>query len=57
MLGTGRPSVSLAAGVLKKRGLIEYHRGAVQIVDRKKLENYACECYAVIQQYESQALA
>jgi hypothetical protein len=52
MLGTGRPSVSLAAGVLKKKGLIEYHRGAVKIVDRKKLEDYACECYRVIQQYD-----
>jgi hypothetical protein len=52
MLGTGRPSVSLAAGVLKKKGLIEYHRGAVKIVDRKRLEDYACECYSIIQQYD-----
>jgi CRP-like cAMP-binding protein len=52
MLGTGRPSVSLAAGVLKKKGLIEYHRGAVKIVDRKRLEDYTCECYRVIQQYD-----
>jgi CRP-like cAMP-binding protein len=52
MLGTGRPSVSLAAAVLQKRGLIEYHRGAVKIVDRKKLEESTCECYRVIQQYD-----
>ena len=52
MLGTGRPSVSLAAGVLQKKGLIEYHRGAVRMVDRKKLEESACECYRVIQQYD-----
>jgi Mn-dependent DtxR family transcriptional regulator len=52
MLGTGRPSVSLAAAVLQKRGLIEYHRGAVKIVDRKKLEEAACECYRVIQEYD-----
>ena len=52
MLGTGRPSVSLAAGVLQKKELIEYHRGAVKIVDRKKLEEAACECYQVIQQYD-----
>jgi CRP-like cAMP-binding protein len=52
MLGTGRPSVSLAAGVLQKKGLIESHRGAVKIVDRKKLEEAACECYGVIQQYD-----
>ena len=52
MLGTGRPSVSLAAGVLQKKGLIEYQRGAVKIVDRKKLEESTCECYRVIQQYD-----
>ena len=52
MLGTGRPSVSLAAGVLQKKKLIEYTRGAVKIVNRKKLEDSACECYGVIQQYD-----
>jgi len=45
MLGTDRPTVSLAAGVLQRKGLIEYTRGAVKIVNRKKLEDSACECY------------
>src|SRR6266849_474540 len=48
MLGTDRPSVTVAAGVLQQKGLIEYTRGAVEIVNRKKLENSACECYGVI---------
>jgi CRP-like cAMP-binding protein len=52
MLGTDRPTVSLAAGVLQKKKLIEYTRGAVKIVNRKKLEDSACECYRVIQQYD-----
>jgi len=52
MLGTDRPSVSLAAGVLQKKKLIEYIRGAVKIVNRKKLEASACECYGVIRQYD-----
>jgi CRP-like cAMP-binding protein len=52
MLGTDRPTVSLAAGVLQKKKLIEYTRGAVKIVNRKKLEDSACECYGVIQQYD-----
>jgi CRP-like cAMP-binding protein len=47
MLGTDRPSVSLAAGVLQKKKLIEYTRGAVKIVNRKKLEDSACECYGL----------
>ena len=51
MLGTDRPTVSLAAGVLQRKGLIEYTRGAVKIVNRNKLEDSACECYGVIQHY------
>jgi CRP-like cAMP-binding protein len=54
MLGTDRSSVSLAAGVLQKKELIEYTRGAVKIVNRKKLEESACECYGVIQQYDGE---
>jgi hypothetical protein len=49
MLGTGRPSVSLAAGALESAGLIENLRGTVKILDRKSLEATACECYGVIQ--------
>jgi len=51
MLGTDRPSVSVAAGVLQKEQLIEYTRGAVKILNRNKLEEYACECYGITQQY------
>ena len=54
MLGTDRPSVTLAAGVLQNNGLIEYTRGAVKIVNRKKLEDSACECYGVIRQYDGE---
>jgi CRP-like cAMP-binding protein len=54
MLGTDRPSVSLAAGVLQRKGFIEYTRGAVKIVNRKKLEGSACECYGVIRQYDGE---
>jgi CRP-like cAMP-binding protein len=54
MLGTDRPTVSLAAGILQKKNLIEYTRGAVKIVNRKKLEKSACECYGVIRQYDGE---
>ncbi|MGA7769507.1 MAG: Crp/Fnr family transcriptional regulator [Candidatus Sulfotelmatobacter sp.] len=54
MLGTDRSTVSLAAGVLQRKELIEYTRGAVKIVNRKKLEDSACECYEVIRQYDSE---
>ena len=54
MLGTDRPTVSLAAGVLQRKELIEYTRGAVKIVNRNKLEDSACECYGVIRQYDGE---
>jgi len=54
MLGTDRPTVSLAAGALQRKELIEYTRGAVKIVNRKKLEDSSCECYRVIQQYDGE---
>jgi CRP-like cAMP-binding protein len=54
MLGTDRPSVSLAAGVLQKKRIIEYTRGSVRILNRKKLESTACECYNLIQQFNGE---
>ena len=54
MLGTNRSSVSLAAGVLKRKKIIEYSRGSVTILNRKKLEESACECYRTMQQYNGQ---
>jgi CRP-like cAMP-binding protein len=48
MLGTTRPSVTLAAEALRRAGLIEYRRGKVTVVDRAGLEDAACECYALI---------
>jgi CRP-like cAMP-binding protein len=53
MLGTGRPSVSVAAAILQRAGLIEYARGTVMVVNRKGLEKAACECYQIIQQFNS----
>ena len=52
MMGTDRSTVSLSAAVLQKKGIIEYVRGAVKIVNRRKLEKSACECYDVIRQFE-----
>jgi CRP-like cAMP-binding protein len=53
MMGTDRSTVSLAALVLQKKGIIDYVRGAVKIVNRRKLEKSACECYDVIQGFEN----
>jgi CRP-like cAMP-binding protein len=51
MLGTDRPTVSLAASTLQKKGILEYKRGAVKILDRPQLQACACECYQVIEQF------
>jgi CRP-like cAMP-binding protein len=50
MLGTRRASVTVAAGILQKAGMITYNRGSVRIDDRSGLEDAACECYASIRQ-------
>jgi CRP-like cAMP-binding protein len=51
MLGSTRPTVSIAAGTLKEEGLIEYNRGVIRIIDPGRLEQRACECYDMTKNY------
>jgi CRP-like cAMP-binding protein len=51
MLGGTRATVSLAAGSLKRKGLIQYSRGVIRILDAARLEHSACECYQVIKSH------
>jgi Mn-dependent DtxR family transcriptional regulator len=53
MLGTRRSSVSVAANILQKAGLIAYTRGNVTILNEAKLAEAACDCYEIIQQQKS----
>ena len=48
MLGVRREGVTDAAGKLQKRGVIRYARGRITVLDRAKLEELCCECYAVV---------
>jgi Mn-dependent DtxR family transcriptional regulator len=48
MLGVRREGVTEAAGKLQKLGVIEYSRGQITVLDRPKLEQMCCECYAVV---------
>jgi CRP-like cAMP-binding protein len=53
MLGVRRPSVTIAAGLMEKAGLITYKRGRITIVNREGLEATTCECYGVVRaEYE-----
>jgi len=48
MLGVRREGVTEAAGKLQKLGVIAYRRGRITVLDRARLEQLSCECYAVV---------
>ena len=48
MLGVRRAGVNAAAAALQRRGLIEYSRGRIRILDAAGLRSAACSCYEVI---------
>lgn len=51
LLGTGRPSVSLAASQMQKAGAIRYSRGLMKVVNRGILEEISCECYVIVRRF------
>ena len=56
MLGVRRVGVTNAAHGLQRRGLIDYRRGEMTVLDRKGLEAEACSCYATNLQSYAQML-
>lgn len=48
MLGVRREGISIVAAQLRSEGLIEYARGRMRILDRKGVEQRACECYGAV---------
>jgi CRP-like cAMP-binding protein len=47
-LGVRREGITEAAGRLQAAGIIAYRRGQITILDRNRLEQACCECYAVV---------
>ncbi len=56
MLGVRRTTVTVVANMLQQAGLIRYHRGQIEIVNRPGLEARACECYEAIRLQIDQAV-
>jgi len=56
MLGVQRPSISLIAGQFQQAGMIRYARGRMQILDRQRLEETACECYVAVRNLRQRLL-
>ncbi len=53
ILGLTRTTVTHVAGVLQRARLIRYSRGRIDILDRRALEDTACECYRTIKRFRS----
>lgn len=51
LIGTDRPTVSVALGELERDGIVERKRGSILIVNREGLEDQTCECYGAFRQF------
>lgn len=49
MLGVRREGVTESAIKLQQAGVIQYSRGRITVLDRKRLEQQSCECYTAIE--------
>jgi len=54
MVGTDRPTVTLAVAEFEREGIIRPGRGSILIEDRGKLEQRSCECYGLFQRFNAE---
>jgi CRP-like cAMP-binding protein len=55
MLGVRRVGVTKAAGFLESKKLIDYSRGNIRILDRKRLDAASCACYRIVKNLQDSA--
>ncbi|MHC9511457.1 Crp/Fnr family transcriptional regulator [Kangiella sp. M94] len=53
LLGVRREGISAAAHKLQLEGIIDYKRGHIKILNRKRLEQLTCECYNDLKQLKN----
>jgi hypothetical protein len=53
MLRRSQSSVSVAAAILERAGLIRYNGAELAIIDCEKLESVSCSCYWVVRRQQS----
>ena len=51
LLGTRRASITVAAGLMQRAGLIRMSRGQITILDPDGVEAMACECYGILRDH------
>ena len=51
LLATRRASITVAAGLMQRAGLIKMSRGQIRILDPDGLEAMSCECYVILRDH------
>jgi CRP-like cAMP-binding protein len=54
MIGTDRPTVSVAVADLEQDGIITRSRGSIFVINRELLEQQSCKCYATFKQFNAE---
>lgn len=57
LLGVRREAVTKSAQRLQRKGIIDYRRGNITVLNRAAVEELSCECYAIIKKETDRLLA
>jgi CRP-like cAMP-binding protein len=54
MVGSDCPSLTIAPSHLQRAGTVQARRGAISLVNNRKVEEQSCECYAVFKYFNAE---